>query len=304
MCINLRKNKKLKYKEFMYLSITKILSINVLIIPLFFASYRFGCFYMIAVSYLTAFFHELFHIIAMKLMRCPVKKIIIEPFGITALMNEAAVFNSYKELFICLFGPFFNLTAIVLIKLLENKIYIPESVFLIKLNLSMLIFNLIPTLPLDGGRFLKAVLSVNFGVIKSYNMMLKLSKYINFTILILAGFSLIISPFNFSLILISVFLLSNLCSEYNIINKIILKDILNSKASAKNTINTKNKVITMSYNTPARLILKKLSFDYFLDVFVVNENGKVLFSTTETEIINLLVENGITSKLSDIKILH
>lgn len=282
-----------------YINPTKKLSINLLILPVFYAAYRFEYLSIMTASFLTAFFHELFHIAAIKLTGNHFKKIVLEPFGISAIISDISFFNSKKEMFISLAGPFFNFIAAFLLYILNDYIKIQNTKYLITLNLSMGIFNLIPALPLDGGRFLRAYLSPEHGIIHAYNFMIRQSRIIIFVLLTLSAFLIIFSSFNFSLIIIAVFMLSNLCCEKESLNKVILKNILTSKLAAQDVLSKKTKVITVFASSPARSILKNLSFDYYLDIVIIEKTGKVLAVTTETEVVNFLISSGIRSKFKD-----
>ncbi len=283
--------------KFMYIKITKKAYINILIIPLFFISYLLGCLNILLFSFLTAFFHELCHIIMIFLTGSGFKKIIIEPFGMTAQINESSFLNSGKEMLVSSVGPLFNIITAYILSLTPQFSF---RDYLIILNLSIGIFNLIPALPLDGGRFLRAYLSLKFGVLRAYNFMIDLSRIITILLFVSGALIVVFSPFNFNLILISVFLLSNLCTERSILTRVILKDILSAKSSAENKVQKNTKVITVSADAPLRLILKHLSFDYFLDIFIAEKSGKIGYITTETEIVNYLLSNSIRAKFKDL----
>ena len=288
--------KKFSSGNIFYINVTPRLRINLFIIPIIYSAYKFNYINLIVLSYITALLHEFSHIFMMKLLKVPVKRIDVQPFGVAAFIEEASIYNSSKEIIISLSGPLFNFIVYFVIKYIN----IPYREFLISINLAMGIFNLIPSLPLDGGRVLKSILSINFGVIRSYNFMIKLSRVILIFLLFFGAVIIIFIPFNFSLILIGVFLFCNICSEEKCLSKIILKDILNHKTIHDNKL-LKTKVISVSDSSPPRHILKLLSFDYYLEVLVLSEYGKILFTTTETEIINHLINNGIRSKYKDIK---
>ena len=297
---NKNKVRNTLFNNFKYIKIGNFLKINVLIVPIIYAAIRFDYLNLILAAYITALMHEFFHIAAMKILKVPVKEIIIQPFGICAVMKAASAENSKKELAIALAGPFFNFSAVLFFLMFKSIISYEKYEFFILLNLAMGIFNLIPALPLDGGRALKAIISLNSGVIRAYNFMIALSRIIIFALLFLSAAALILSPFNFQLILTGVFLLCSLSFEQETLSRIILSDILNKKSSANQNSPLPVKCIAASKNAPARQILKFLSFDYLLEITVTGENGELVAHATESEIINLLMNRGIRSKFGDI----
>ncbi len=215
----------------------------------------------------------------------------------TAQINEISFLNSGKEMLVSIAGPLFNIITAYALSLAPQFSF---KDYLILLNLSIGIFNLIPALPLDGGRFLRAFLSIKFGVLRAYNFMIDLSRIITLLLFVSGAFIIVFSPFNFNLILISAFLLSNLCTERNILTRVILKDILSAKSSAENKVQKNTKIITVSADSPLRLILKHLSFDYFIDIFIAERSGKIGYITTETEAVNYLLSGSIRAKFKDL----
>lgn len=295
-----QKQKPKKTDSYLYITLFRKLRINLLIIPVFYSAFRFDFAELLLLSYITAFIHECFHAAAMKFFHIPLKRIDIQPFGVCAYLNNVSVFSSYKEALIALSGPFFNFCAALMLCVMKNYISSEFLNYAIRINLSMGIFNLIPTLPLDGGRALRALLSMKFGIIRAYNFMLSLSRKIIFIILASGIFILLFVPFNFSLILICAFLLGNITNEEKALSRVILKDILAAKERSEITKPLDTKVITVSESTPARCILKLLSFDYCLEILVLDNRGKIIRCTSETEIVELLLNSGIRSKFSDI----
>jgi len=294
---------KLSFKKndsFLYVTLFKKIRINLLTIPVFYSAYKFNFLELMVLSYMTAFIHECFHVVAMTLFKIPLKRIDIQPFGICAYLNNVSVFSSYKEALIALSGPLFNFSAAFILMAIKSYTSYDLLDFAIHINLLMGAFNLIPSLPLDGGRTLRALLSMRFGIIKSYNFMLSLSRKIIFFILTAGVIIILFVPFNFSLILICIFLLSNITNEEKSLNQIILKDILSTKERHDTNKPLDTKVITVSEDAPARCILKLLSFDYYLETLVLDKTGRIVHSASETEVVELLLNNGIRSKFSEL----
>ena len=164
----------------------------------------------------------------------------------------------------------------------------------------MCIINLIPALPLDGGRLLKSVLTPRLGIIRAYNLMLRLSRIAVFILLFAAILIFFIYDFNFSLILISAFLLQNLCSEQKAVTVITLKEILGSKDKLTEASHTRVKVLCVSDRLPARTILSKLSYDCFYVIHITDSSCRIIKTVTETEVLSKLTEKNIRIKYADV----
>ena len=147
-------------------------------------------------------------------------------------------------------------------------------------------------LPLDGGRIMRAYLTKKIGSIRAYNISVRFSCIPISLIMGTAVYSLLTNSFNFSLILISAFLLGNLCLEQKNISKNVVSELLNySTKLDKNALN-RSYVITAHQSTSARLILKQLSYDRYYIVCVVDDNLKVTKILTEGEILSADLTGG------------
>lgn len=124
-----------------------------------------------------ALIHELAHLLAGILIKMKPEKLEIMPFGfsisfkINVYEYNKKIKNgnmlSLKKIFVALAGPLINLLLMFIIFYLN----INENMKLqmIYANLILTVFNLLPVYPLDGGRILKELLHIKFGIQKSYN---------------------------------------------------------------------------------------------------------------------------------------
>ncbi len=279
--------------------IGKKLKINIWVFPTIIASVYGGYTQLFFVSYLSAALHELAHIICAHFLKVGISYVNLYPFGISARLKSSYIQSAEKEFLVAIAGPFCSLLLFWLFSSLYAIYGQPLLLYSADTNLALSLINLIPVLPLDGGRILKALLTSRFGIIRSYNFMLKLSR-IATLILLVSAIIFVITVQNFSLILISAFLLQNLVWEQHSLSLITLKEVLASKEK----VNLKNilpaKVICVSEEALASSILKILSYDRFYLINTIDKNCKITKTLTESEVLSALTQTGIRIKFKDI----
>ncbi len=286
----------------MTISLLPHLKINILFFPLLATSILGKYFSAFALAFLCAILHELSHVFAAWRMGVGVLYIEILPFGICARLKSDIIKNPVCEILIALSGPFTNIiisAASLVFKYKLSSTSVLLDYFTI-CNLSMAIINLLPCLPLDGGRMLRAYLTLKTGAVFAYNFTVKLSRII---VLILVGGSvylLLSNNFNFSLILIGAFLLGNLCLEQRNATKNTLRELLFYEDKLKTGEMTLSNVITAHKSTPARRILKKLSYNNYHIICVVDDDLSVTKALTEGQVINALTKQSIRITLGEI----
>jgi Zn-dependent protease/predicted transcriptional regulator len=126
--------------------------------------------------------HELGHALAARAFGLPVREILLYPLGGVAVLNSAPR-RPLHELVIAAAGPLVNLVLVVMLfaaLVLTNPDALAAVVslgpeegatlslttmlqWLLGANIVLVVFNLIPAFPLDGGRILRALLAMIWG---------------------------------------------------------------------------------------------------------------------------------------------
>ena len=167
-----------------------------------------------------AFVHELGHLIAGLIMRMKPEKIELMPFGFSISFKisveeykkkkKKGNMLEIKKIIVAIAGPITNFIIILLTDILNIDTL--KSIIIIYTNFLIMIFNLLPIYPLDGGRILKSILYINFGKRKT-------EKYINLiskiTVIIMVALSsiLILYLHNIAIFLIDIYLLYLMLKE-------------------------------------------------------------------------------------------
>lgn len=129
-----------------------------------------------AILMVFALIHELGHLITGLMLGLKPNKLEIKPYGFAISFKvmpdnynkkiKKGNLMEVKKIWIALAGPITNLFAIILVANLHN-----DNIFLntmiIYANILIMLFNLIPMYPLDGGRILKSLLHICLGKSKA-----------------------------------------------------------------------------------------------------------------------------------------
>ena len=156
-------------------------------------------------------FHEFGHVFGSILTHTKIKKIIILPFGGLTILKYPLNIKLLNEFLIVIMGPIFQVILYVLLK--DYNLY-----YFKEINIFLMIFNMLPIIPLDGYRILNLILNK----FTCFRISLYISSYISFIFLIL---NIIILMFykNFILIITLFFLMYKTIHEYRIINYVYNK---------------------------------------------------------------------------------
>lgn len=105
--------------------------------------------------------HELGHAAAARMYGWKVTEIQLFPFGGVAVVEDGEATGSVQEIVVALAGPLQNAFMILISLLLEATGVWDKSWsdYFIRANMTIGLFNLLPVLPLDGGRIVQAVVS-------------------------------------------------------------------------------------------------------------------------------------------------
>ena len=122
--------------------------------------------------------HELGHFLAAKLMNVETDKIYLYPLGGISKINMPLNISIKKEFIILIMGPLFQNVAYILLLLLLN-----DYEFITRYHIGILVFNLLPIYPLDGGKLINLFFTCIIPYKLSYKLIIIISYIINILLL-------------------------------------------------------------------------------------------------------------------------
>ncbi|GAB7054940.1 MULTISPECIES: M50 family metallopeptidase [Paenibacillus] len=108
------------------------------------------------------FIHEMGHVVAAKSFGWRVKEVQLLPFGGVAVVEEPGGVPAVQDLVVALAGPLQNLWMMLVAVVLTAYGLLPAEwgAYFVKANLLIALFNLLPVLPLDGGKVMQTLVGL------------------------------------------------------------------------------------------------------------------------------------------------
>lgn len=250
--------------------------------------YLSGHIWEFTLTYVSMVFHEFGHVAAAKALGKKVYSISILPVGLNASIEEYSC-SRPERIIIYTCGPLINILSALFFHVLGGgAFYKADSIicFLATVNYLLAVFNMLPTLPLDGGKIYRDILTVRLGLISANKKIQKISILVSLLLVLLGIVQLLGDTFNISLILIGLYLLflsKNGKSEAAMMN---VKDVIyrRSRLLKKGIYPARDLVVVKSMRLGD--VIKCLDFDRYHIIHVLNEELKLINIFTEQDIID------------------
>ena len=151
----------------------KIIKVNFL--TLYFLLLLFLCGYLKLgiIVFIIVVFHEMGHILFIKLFKYKIINVTLYPFGGITKVDKDINTPLNKELLIACGGIIFQLILFIIIYFVPINVITKELLY--KYNMSILLFNMLPIIPLDGSIIINSLLNKIFSYKVSYYLYIIIS---------------------------------------------------------------------------------------------------------------------------------
>ncbi|WP_179033229.1 M50 family metallopeptidase [Paenibacillus kribbensis] len=267
------------------------LSLHPLFVLVMLTSVLTGHFIEIMTLFTLVFIHELGHATAASLLGARVLSIQMLPFGGVAVIEDQGKLNAWKEIVIALAGPLQNGIMIIILLWFRNVSGADHDYvnYIIQGNAVIALFNLLPILPLDGGKILQALISLFLSYHRTLVWTFRAS-IVTSLLFCMYGISPLFrqnGPVHLNLLAVGIFLLySNIVDYRNIpyrfIRFLLGRDELFYREAAKGSIALPIVSLPVKHLEP---ILRLFRRDRYHMVYVMNEQGRIVAVLPEQRLI-------------------
>ena len=244
--------------------------------------------------------HEAAHALAARLLGYTVREVELLPFGGVARIDRLGEADSQNDLFIALIGPISSFMLAAGIAILSFYINNWDWMFYFRTNLMLGCFNLIPALPLDGGRILRAWLSQLCG----YRKATRVTVYIGW--LISACFVLVNilqflhrSDVNLTLLFAAGFIVLASRKEMAAVGFRAMRILSQKKAELMRRGVMATTHFTAVDDCLARDVIALFRPEQYHVVIILDRGCRLRGSLTETEVWELLPDKGVAARIGD-----
>lgn len=246
--------------------------------------------------------HELAHMLMAIGVGYKVKQVELLPFGAVARIDGLADAGATSEIMIAAAGPLASMGLAALCYLGINTAANGQDFyqFCYEVNLMLAFFNLLPALPLDGGRILRALLSYRRDYRAATAIVATISQSIICILIILTGVGYWLNnTINLTMLVAAVFLLFSVRTEKNLAGFRSMRILARKKAELIGSrIMPTSHLIAMESAMLGDIIRLFGPEEYYI-IHIVDQNFKLCGALTETEVWEGLVKKGIKSRINE-----
>lgn len=243
--------------------------------------------------------HELAHMLVGLLLGIKVLEIELLPFGGQAKLEDFTGLDPSKEIYVALAGPLLSISIAAFLYFFDLPIYPNLIPYLIKINLLLGLFNLLPALPLDGGRILRSLLSPVQGFRKATSISATIGKILAFIIIGYGSYLIYTANYGINFILIGFLLYWAAYKEKNLLTFAFMRYLINKQGQLNSVGFLGGEQIVSKKGTFIKEILYTSRPKSYILVFIIDDYSNLISIKTEAELIEVLLEKGPRARLRD-----
>ena len=260
-----------------------------------------GQFGTIGAMMLTVFVHELCHAFAARMLGMCVEEVEMMPFGGVARVSTPMAADPKGEMIVALAGPLANALVVLAIGTLGYYgVRHPLLDGLASCNLLVGSFNLLPALPLDGGRVLRALLSQALGVARATRVAAYLGMALGALLLVLGGILLFAGTINVTFFGVGLLVLLSAWQQRAQAPYMLLRGLEHKKEALRRCRVLPVRTFAVRYDTPVATALQALRGGCLHRVVLVDDALRERVILSEAQLMDGMLRAGAQATLRQI----
>ncbi|MDD4504366.1 MAG: site-2 protease family protein [Clostridiaceae bacterium] len=242
--------------------------------------------------------HELGHVLAAKKLKIKVYEVELMPYGGIARMEELSKFGGAAEAVVSAAGPAVSLVLALACSLFRDISEAFDSVF--RYNLIICGFNLLPIIPLDGGKIARNLLVFFMGYRQATRILVLAGRAAAFLLLGYNIYLLTRGGKSAALIIAAIFIYIGTLKEEKFSSYYYLFTGNNAKSMLIEQGRIRKRFIKAQEDTRIRQVVNRFSPVTFCYVQVMDDSGKIKGVLSEDEIMRGFLKYGYDGKVGQI----
>ncbi|GAB6173225.1 M50 family metallopeptidase [Paradesulfitobacterium aromaticivorans] len=242
--------------------------------------------------------HEVAHLLAARAFGFKVIGLELFPYGGTAYFDDLFEGRKWEESMMALAGPFFNLILLFAAQFgrWEGLLSGAWAEDFVRFNLYLAAFNLLPILPLDGGRVVRAVLAESLGFVRVTKSLAWAGKLTGVVFALVGLAWAAKGAWNegpLTLIVLGVFFWLAGSKEVATARITFLRQLSHKKEELVAKGLMKSKWVTARADTPVVRIVEELTPDRYTLISLADEEFELGKTLTESQVLEGMLREGI-----------
>lgn len=252
----------------------------------------------ILIIFASVLLHELSHTIMAGLLRVKVAEVELLPFGGQARIDDFTGLDPDQEVYIALAGPIMSLSLAAFFYWLPPQ-FMQKTPLLMQINLFLGVFNFLPALPLDGGRILRALLSLRIGYKRATSIAAGLGKSIALLLCGYGGYLFYLQQGGANYLLAGLILFWAARREGLLLGYAFMRYLVNKKGElASKGYLTSHQVVSFEDTLIKSILASTRPGDYTM-VLVLDRDHMPQGLVSEAQMIESLLNHGPRVRLKD-----
>lgn len=244
--------------------------------------------------------HETAHVLMAKVYGLEIIEVELLPFGGVARLEALLQMNPTIEWIIAVVGPLSNLLLIGIAFGINVYYPIPSQwfTFFVQANAGMALFNLLPALPLDGGRILRSILVRKRGFKEATGTAVTVGQVIAVFLVLLGGVGVYLGQLNaLVFVVMGFFVFFAAANERKAAAYVFMRYLTRKKQEIRLKRVLPVKELMATAESSIGEVFRQFQPPSYHLVWVIDLDGRILGFVDELALINALFDYGMDCKV-------